>query len=132
MPELSELIDLDLIKEVFSSTRLLILLELALGEKSLIKLAKKLNLSPSTIHYHITKLLKLGLIEVSKVERKGNIIVKYYRAVDEFPELSVKDRKTSKEVAKRIVLPCMIAFLTKILERVMKLKGISGSVGLLM
>lgn len=61
-------------------TRLRILTRLFEGEESIMTLAKKLGLAPSTIHHHINKLKTVGLIKETRIEHKRNLIERYYRS----------------------------------------------------
>jgi len=122
-------VDISLVKEVLSPTRLLILLELSAGEKSLTELARSLGLSPSTIHYHLTKLSKLGLVRTTRTERVGNLVVKYYGVIEDLNVLEAG--KLPKSVSKRVIIPCLAAFLAKALEMAVRRRGATGFAKLL-
>ena len=124
---MSRIVDLETFKEVFSPTRMLILFELAMGEKSLTELSKRLGLAPSTVHYHLKKLEKLGLVEVSRVEQRGNLLVKYYRASE---DISVLGRALGAESLSEVIhvaAPCMVIMALKILEKLSKTRNRAGA-----
>lgn len=109
--------DAEIARALFSPVRLSILLELAIGERTLTQLAETLKLAPSTVHYHIRKLMELGLVEVSRVEQRGNLTIKYYRLAEE--EHSLR-RLSRKDVPPQAVISCMTAFLARALEKSFK------------
>jgi len=109
---------LRVLREVFSPTRMLILFELAMGERSLTELSKRLGLAPSTIHYHLKRLEKLGLIEVSRVEQRGNVLVKYYRASEDILVLGRSIPRKSMSELSRYIAPCIAMMMLKIIEKV--------------
>jgi len=118
-----------LIKEIFSPTRLLILLELSMGEKTLTQLAKKLGLAPSTMCYHLRKLEKLGLVSVSRTVQRGNLITKYYKVAK---ELEVLTRNMPNKDSRKLIIPCITTFLAKALEKALRIRKSSfGAVNLL-
>ena len=58
-----------------------ILLELVAQERSLQELARATGLTLSLLHHHVGRLLALGLIEITREERRAGRPVKRYRAV---------------------------------------------------
>lgn len=58
-----------------------VLLALAAQERSLRQLAGKTGLKLNLLHYHVTRLQALGLIEVVRTEKRPGRPVKVYRAV---------------------------------------------------
>jgi DNA-binding transcriptional ArsR family regulator len=64
-------------------TRRKIVYLLRVKEKNVSQLANELNLTPQAVYHHVKKLLKGGLIEVTREERCGHLIESYYRATAE-------------------------------------------------
>ncbi|NPA96934.1 MAG: ArsR family transcriptional regulator [Crenarchaeota archaeon] len=124
---MSRIADLEMLKEVFSPSRILILLELAMGEKSLTELSKSLGLAPSTVHYHLKKLERLGLVKVSRIEQRGNIVVKYYRASEDISVLGTAIPKKSLGEVLHLIAPCIVTIVVKILEKLATKKRSAGA-----
>lgn len=64
-------------------TRRKIVYLLRVKEMSVSQLASELNLTPQAVYHHAKKLLKGGLVEVTREERCGHLIESYYRATAE-------------------------------------------------
>jgi len=58
-----------------------IVLQLVVAEQSLSGLAAITGMSLSLLHYHVVRLLALGLIGIARQEHRSGRPVKYYRAV---------------------------------------------------
>ena len=70
------------IAKVFSNTsQRHMLLELAGHERSLQRLANILRMPLSLAHYHVGRLLALGLVEITRREPRAGKPIKHYRAV---------------------------------------------------
>ncbi len=86
-------------------TRRKIMYLLRAKEMNVSQIAAQLNLTPQAVYHHIKKLLKGGLVEVSREERCGHLIESYYRATAELFSLShgtttaksLRDRKQAEE-----------------------------------
>jgi DNA-binding transcriptional ArsR family regulator len=72
-----------------------------LKEHSLSQAAKELGMTPSAMLYRIKKLLRLGLIELARVEPRKGRAVKYYRATSE--RFFVPFEATSAESLERLL-----------------------------
>lgn len=64
-------------------TRRKIIHMLRAKEMTVSQLAGELGLTPQAVYHHIKKLLKAGLVEVSREERVDHLIESYYRAAAE-------------------------------------------------
>jgi len=64
-------------------TRRKIIYLLRVKEMTVSKLAAELNLTPQAVYHHVKKLVKGGLVEVTREERCGHLIESYYRATAE-------------------------------------------------
>jgi DNA-binding transcriptional ArsR family regulator len=64
-------------------TRRKIVYLLRVKEMNVRRLAAELELTPQAVYHHVKKLLKGGLIEVTREERCGHLIESYYRATAE-------------------------------------------------
>ncbi len=58
------------------------------SEMNVNQMAHALNLTPQAVYHHVKKLLKGGLVEVTREERCGHLIESYYRATAELFSLS--------------------------------------------
>ena len=85
-------------------TRRKIVYLLRVNEKNVSQLASELNLTPQAVYHHAKKLLKGGLIEVTREERCGHLIESYYRATAEMFQFShgktTAQKLHSKQLAK--------------------------------
>jgi DNA-binding transcriptional ArsR family regulator len=85
-------------------TRRKIVYLLRVKEMSVSQLAAELNLTPQAVYHHIKKLVKGGLVEVSREERCGHLIESYYRATAEMFSFSLGKASAqslrSKQLAK--------------------------------
>lgn len=85
-------------------TRRNIVYLLRMKEMNACQLAAQLNFTPQAIYHHVKKLLKGGLIEVTREERCGHLIESYYRATAELFSFSygktTAQSLRSKQVAK--------------------------------
>ena len=85
-------------------TRRKIVYLLRVKEMSVTQLAAELNLTPQAVYHHVKKLLKGGLVEVSREERCGHLIESYYRATAEMFSFSLGKASAqslrSKQLAK--------------------------------
>lgn len=70
-------------------TRRKIVYLLRVKEMSVTQLASQLGLTPQALYHHVKKLLKGGLVEVSREERCGHLIESYYRATAEMFSFSL-------------------------------------------
>jgi hypothetical protein len=67
---------------VFSNMRQRrLLLELVSRESSLQEIANKLQLPLNLAHYHVARLLELGLVEVTHEQPRAGRVIRHYRAV---------------------------------------------------
>ncbi|HTD29469.1 MAG TPA: helix-turn-helix domain-containing protein, partial [Xanthomonadaceae bacterium] len=57
-----------------------LLLELVAQELSLQELARRQKLPLSLAHYHVTRLLEMGLVLVTREQPRAGRVIKYYRA----------------------------------------------------
>ena len=69
-------------------TRRKILYLLRVKEMNVSQLASELNLTPQAVYHHVKKLVKGGLVEVTREERCGHLIESYYRATAEMFSMS--------------------------------------------
>jgi DNA-binding transcriptional ArsR family regulator len=85
-------------------TRRKIVYLLRVKEMSVSQLAAELNLTPQAVYHHVKKLVKGGLVEVSREERCGHLIESYYRATAEMFSFSLGKASAqslrSKQLAK--------------------------------
>lgn len=72
-------VTVDQLKVLSDASRLRILTLLMEREMSISGIAKALELTPATVHHHVTQLLQARLIEPTKSEIRGNLVEKYYR-----------------------------------------------------
>jgi len=72
-------VTVDQLKVLSDPSRLRILTLLMERDMSISGIAKALELTPATVHHHITQLLQARLIEPTKSEIRGNLVEKYYR-----------------------------------------------------
>lgn len=73
---------MDLMK-IFSDPRRLRILHLASEQPITVKqLAAELNEHPSRLYYHVKKLEDVDLLEVSETKQHGNLVEKFYSAVN--------------------------------------------------
>jgi predicted ArsR family transcriptional regulator len=57
-----------------------LILKLVDREQSLLQFSQASGISLSLLHYHVTQLQKLGLVEVTKIKPRSGRSMKYYRA----------------------------------------------------
>jgi len=69
-------------------TRRKIVYLLRVKEMNVRQLALDLNLTPQAVYHHVKKLVKGGLVEVTREERCGHLIESYYRATAEMFSIS--------------------------------------------
>lgn len=85
-------------------TRRKIVYLLRVKEMNVTQLAAELNLTPQGVYHHVKKLLKGGLVEVSREERCGHLIESYYKATAEMFSFSLGKASAqslrSKQLAK--------------------------------
>ena len=79
------------------SSRLRILQLLSENEMTVTELAKALNLSKSTVSYHIGSLLREGLIKVSREERVKNFVRIYYTLASPSDTIVLSLKKSLEE-----------------------------------
>jgi len=72
-------VTVDQLKVLSDASRLRILTLLMERDMSISGIAKALELTPATVHHHVTQLLQARLIEPTKSEIRGNLVEKYYR-----------------------------------------------------
>ena len=94
-------------------TRRKIMHLLRVKEMNASQIAAELDLTPQAVYHHIKKLLKGGLVEVSREERCGHLIESYYRATAELFSFSqgkttaksLRDKKQAEERIETIASP---------------------------
>lgn len=67
------------LKVLSQPSRLKILLLLFEEELTLSQISSRMKITTQTVHHHITKLVKAGLVEQTRTEVKGNLVEKYYK-----------------------------------------------------
>ncbi len=72
-------VTVDQLKVLSDPSRLRILTLLMEREMSISGIAKALELTPATVHHHISQLLQARLIVPTRSEVRGNLVEKYYR-----------------------------------------------------
>mgnify|MGYP006277485703 CR=1 FL=1 len=73
--------DLEQLKGLTEPLRFRIIKALMEGPTSTAELARALDEKPNKLHYHVSELQRLGLIEVAAAREKGNLIERAYRPV---------------------------------------------------
>ena len=68
------------IRLIYSEKHNMILRLVMESELSISDIAKKLNLNPGSVYYHLKELEKHGLVKQVREEKKGGIVKKYYRS----------------------------------------------------
>ena len=68
------------IRLIYSEKHNMILRLVMESELSISDIAKKLNMNPGSVHYHLKELEKHGLARQVREEIKGGIVKKYYRS----------------------------------------------------
>ena len=68
------------IKLIFSEKHNMMLKLVMDKEMSISDIAKKLDVNPGSVHYHLKELEKHGLVKQVRDEIKGGVVKKYYRA----------------------------------------------------
>jgi hypothetical protein len=115
-----EVNNLDIARVLTDSTQVRLLAPFFHGDTTLSDAAKELDIKLTTLLYHVTKFIRLGILEVSKEEARKGKAVKYYRTTakiffvpfDKTPNLSLKhlitqltqpsDEVFNREMAKRM------------------------------
>ncbi|MFW6141904.1 MAG: ArsR/SmtB family transcription factor [Candidatus Saliniplasma sp.] len=94
------------IKVLSNASRLQVMALLLEKERTISELAKKLDLTPQTVHHHVHKLLDSGLIHVSREETHGNLVSRYYAVEEEWldsydvwDDLELEEKKNYKLAA---------------------------------
>jgi DNA-binding transcriptional ArsR family regulator len=72
-------VTVDQLKVLSDPSRLRMLTLLMERDMSISGIAKALDLTPATVHHHVSQLLSARLIEPTKTEIRGNLVEKYYR-----------------------------------------------------
>ncbi len=72
-------VTVDQLKVLSDASRLHILTLLMAHEMSISGIARALDLTPATVHHHVSQLLQARLIEPTRSEVRGNLVEKYYR-----------------------------------------------------
>ncbi len=72
-------VTVDQLKVLSDPSRLRMLTLFMERDMSISGIAKVLDLTPATVHHHVTQLLQAKLIEPTKSEVRGNLVEKYYR-----------------------------------------------------
>ena len=67
------------LKVLSHPSRLKILLLLFEEELTLSQISSRMKITTQTVHHHISRLIKAGLVEQTRTELKGNLVEKYYR-----------------------------------------------------
>lgn len=70
---------LDQLKILSDPSRLQILALLFDRDMSVSQIAQAMDITPATVHHHVSKLLEARLIKQTRTAVKGNLIEKYYR-----------------------------------------------------
>lgn len=91
------------LKILSNPSRLKILLLLFEEELTLTQISSRMKITTQTVHHHISRLIKAGLVEQSRTEVKGNMVEKYYRVSGRgvssakiWKELGEEDKKKYK------------------------------------
>ena len=98
------------IKILSDPSRLKILAMLFERQASISGLAKALGLTPATVHHHVDRLRKAGLIRPTRTELRGNLVETYY----EMPAKGIdsmkvwNDLKDEEKVAYRLAVLGML------------------------
>jgi len=71
-------VTVDQLKVLSEPSRLRILTLLMEREMSISGIAKALNLTPATVHHHLTVLLQAKVVVPTRSEIRGNLVEKYY------------------------------------------------------
>jgi len=82
------------IKILSDPSRLKILAMLFERQASISGLAKALGLTPATVHHHVDRLRKAGLIRPTRTELRGNLVETYY----EMPAKGIDSSKVWNEL----------------------------------
>lgn len=98
MKESVEIRDTEIARVLTDTTQVRLLKPFFCNDVTLSDAAKMLNVKLTTLLYHVSKFLKLGLLEVSKEEARKGKAIKYYRTTakaffvpfDLTPNLSLK------------------------------------------
>ena len=94
-------------------TRRKIIYLLRASEMNVSQISNQLNLTPQAVYHHVKKLLKGGLVEVTREERCGHLIESYYRATAELFSLShgkaTAQSLRSKQLAKEQLMAALQA-----------------------
>jgi DNA-binding transcriptional ArsR family regulator len=93
MKALKTIKDPEVYQLLADETRRKIIYLLRVKEMTASQLAAELNLTPQAVYHHIKKLLKGGLVELTREERCGHLIESHYRATAEL--FSFSHGKTS-------------------------------------
>jgi predicted transcriptional regulator len=102
------------------------------GEITLSDAAKKLNVKLTTLLYHVTKFMQLGILEVSKEEARKGKAVKYYQTTAKafFVSFDITPSTSLKHLLAQLIQPTGDVFnreITKVLQELSPQWGIEIS-----
>jgi DNA-binding transcriptional ArsR family regulator len=81
MDQIKIIEDPQLIKCLLDETRRKMIIEMMKEPKTLSQMAEKLGKTPATIHFHISKLSKVGIVKLVETKTvNNNLVEKYYQA----------------------------------------------------
>ncbi len=92
------------LKVLSHPSRLKILLLLFEEELTLSQISSRMKITTQTVHHHISKLIKAGLVEQTRTELKGNLVEKYYKVRGHGVSSSRVWKELSEEEKKRYKL----------------------------
>ncbi len=103
-------------------TRRKIIYLLRVKEMTAGQLAAELNLTPQAVYHHVKKLLKGGLVEITREERCGHLIESHYRATAELFSLSHGKTSAQRLRSKNVLKEQMITALNALKKLGFKLQ----------
>jgi DNA-binding transcriptional ArsR family regulator len=80
MKQIFTIRSLEDLKTVCHPTRILLFENLSSAARTIPELAELIDEVPSRLYYHVAELERIGLIEVVRTRKKGNLIERVYRA----------------------------------------------------
>lgn len=95
--------ELEQLKGLSVPLRFRIIKELMTEPMSTAELAKALDERPNKLHYHVSELERLGLIEVAETREKGNLIERAYRPVASYFRIDSGLFRGSSEASNALV-----------------------------
>lgn len=97
MKSLKTISDPQAFKLMADKTRRKIVFLLRAKEMTVSQIAHELNITPQTIYHHIKKLVKGGLVEVTREVRVDHLIESYYQATAEVFHFTIGKTSRGKE-----------------------------------